>query len=150
MDVEMEVVHCANCNVTFAVTSDMANRRRHDHKSFYCPNGHSNYFPDKTDEEKLKEKLSEKDKELQIREKELIEARESAAELRDTRNNFISKFFNEQFQKGKTSLLLKDVAPVFGMKARELKDHIEIFMPGFKCARSGKGYLVLKIEKEKK
>lgn len=150
MDVEMEVVHCANCQVTFAMTEDMIGRRRKDHKTFYCPNGHTNYFAGKTDEEKLKEQLKLKDQQLQAKLNELDEAREAARNLREARVEFIGKFLNEQFKQGKKSLLLKDIAPVFGMKAKDLKEHIDIYMPDFKFTRTGKGYEIVKNTEEKK
>ena len=34
-------VDCPNCGLTFAITKDFDNRRRDDHRTFYCPMGHS-------------------------------------------------------------------------------------------------------------
>lgn len=34
-------VDCPNCGLTFAITKDFENRRRDDHRTFYCPMGHS-------------------------------------------------------------------------------------------------------------
>lgn len=46
-------IECAGCGVLFAVTKAYDDRRREDHKTFYCPNGHHNYFsgPSKKDQE---------------------------------------------------------------------------------------------------
>lgn len=44
-----EIVHCANCGIPFAITTDFEKRRRADRKSFYCPAGHSQWFPGETD-----------------------------------------------------------------------------------------------------
>ena len=54
---EFEIEVCINCQVTFAVTDEYAKARRRDHKSFRCPNGHSQYYPAKSNEEKLKEQV---------------------------------------------------------------------------------------------
>lgn len=44
----------AGCGVTFWVTDGFNDRRRDDHKSFHCPNGHVMSYPGQTDEQKLK------------------------------------------------------------------------------------------------
>jgi hypothetical protein len=49
------VIECADCHVPFAITKRYDTDRRGDQRSFYCPNGHSNYFPGKSDAEKLKD-----------------------------------------------------------------------------------------------
>ena len=36
------------------------------------------------------------------------------------------------------------------MTARELMELVAVYMPGFKCVRTGKGYEIVKIEKENK
>lgn len=38
------VSDCASCGVIFAITDEMAARRRDDHRTFYCPNGHTLSF----------------------------------------------------------------------------------------------------------
>jgi len=43
---------CAQCGVVFSIPEKLEAQRRDDHGSFWCPNGHSNYFPGKTAEEK--------------------------------------------------------------------------------------------------
>ena len=47
----LRIVTCARagCGVAFALTQEFAERRDEDHASFYCPNGHSQYYPQKTD-----------------------------------------------------------------------------------------------------
>lgn len=53
-----EVVDCANCAVSFGMPTPLYQSRKKDHASFYCPSGHSNYFPAETEEERLKKELS--------------------------------------------------------------------------------------------
>lgn len=48
----MVAVSCAKCGVVFEAPDQFINERRRLHDSFYCPSGHSNYFPDQTPEEK--------------------------------------------------------------------------------------------------
>jgi hypothetical protein len=53
----MKNITCHTCGVVFGLTDSVDAARREDHKTFYCPNGHSQYFPGKTEEEKLIEEL---------------------------------------------------------------------------------------------
>jgi hypothetical protein len=52
-----EHVNCANCGIQFCMPSPLATTRREDHGSFYCPNGHSNFWPGKTEQEEKLERL---------------------------------------------------------------------------------------------
>lgn len=52
MDVPMTLICCCRCRVTFAITADMREQLEECHNTFYCPAGHSQYFPQQTDEEK--------------------------------------------------------------------------------------------------
>lgn len=64
--IEMEVIECANCGMPFGVTKDRIQRLRKCHNLFYCPAGHLNNFPSKTEEEKLKDEISAKEREIEI------------------------------------------------------------------------------------
>lgn len=48
---------CANCGVAFGLETGYDDERRKDHKTFYCPNGHTQWYPGKTEKEKLEEQL---------------------------------------------------------------------------------------------
>lgn len=52
LETTLELITCVRCGVAFAMPSDMLDRRRHDHDSFYCPNGHNLSFPQQSDAEK--------------------------------------------------------------------------------------------------
>ena len=52
-----EVEDCVACGVTFAMTTDYANKKKKDHRTFYCPNGHRQHYAEQSDEEKLKDAL---------------------------------------------------------------------------------------------
>lgn len=49
---------CANCGCLYAMTEHYREQRRRDHVHFYCPNGHSNYIPAETEEERLQRELA--------------------------------------------------------------------------------------------
>lgn len=59
LGVELELLTCAQkgCGISFALPSHYVDSRRADHASWYCPNGHSQWFPGKSKEEQLKEEL---------------------------------------------------------------------------------------------
>lgn len=48
---------CCKCSIVFGVPNHWYNKRREDHKSFSCPNGHSQHFGGKSNIEKLKSDL---------------------------------------------------------------------------------------------
>jgi RNA polymerase-binding transcription factor DksA len=50
---------CCNCGVQFAMTSTLHNKFKKEHTSFYCPSGHGQFYPAKSDVDKLKEQLQE-------------------------------------------------------------------------------------------
>lgn len=62
---QLSWVECANCNMAFGLSVQFEQDRRTDHATFYCPLGHSNYFPGKSEAEKLREQLAEKERTLE-------------------------------------------------------------------------------------
>lgn len=56
--IELDVIECAECSIHFAIPKVYKNNRLEDHKTFYCPNKHGNYYPGKSEIEKLSEKFS--------------------------------------------------------------------------------------------
>lgn len=61
----LQQVECAGCGIAFAMSEKFTKDRRDDHKTFYCPSGHSNYFAGKSEGEKLREQLAEKERVLE-------------------------------------------------------------------------------------
>jgi hypothetical protein len=79
--VDVVSVQCADCGVIFGIPSDIEPNRRRDHKSFYCPNGHSQFFPSESDVERAERLLKEEQARHQrtiARENEERKAREKA------------------------------------------------------------------------
>lgn len=56
-NIEFVQIECANCNQSFAITHSLWKKRRRDHGDFYCPDGHTNYYPQKSDLDRVKEDL---------------------------------------------------------------------------------------------
>lgn len=68
--VKMVLEECCSCGVLFAMTTDfrsekLKDRNDHNRRSFYCPNGHVQWYTGETAEQKLKRELEQerKDKE---------------------------------------------------------------------------------------
>ena len=57
--VVLEEVTCCVCGVTFGVPRGMEMGRRENHKDFFCPNGHTLHFPQKTEAERLERQLAQ-------------------------------------------------------------------------------------------
>jgi len=43
---------CSECGITYGIPETFIEELQRSHKTFYCPNGHSRYFPDESDLEK--------------------------------------------------------------------------------------------------
>lgn len=54
---EFAVETCITCGINFALPKGFRDQLIKNHKVLYCPNGHSQYYPQQTEEEKLREKL---------------------------------------------------------------------------------------------
>ena len=51
--------HCSNCGITFAVPEGWYQVKRKDHTLFWCPNGHEQYYPAQSEEERLNKQVQE-------------------------------------------------------------------------------------------
>jgi len=54
---DIHIITCAACSIPFGITTAFENRRREDHGTFYCPVGHSNFYPQDNEVEKLRKQL---------------------------------------------------------------------------------------------
>lgn len=59
-------LNCASCGIAFCITDDFERRRREDHKGFFCPSGHSNHYPQKTEVEKLQATIKHLRNEIEV------------------------------------------------------------------------------------
>jgi hypothetical protein len=48
----IHIIECAQCAIDFGIGDNFMRRRREDHGTFYCPNGHSNIYPGPTKAER--------------------------------------------------------------------------------------------------
>ena len=61
---KLNTLECYKCQIVFAVPETFERERRRDHKSFFCPAGHPQYFFGKSDLELLEEQVAEKERAL--------------------------------------------------------------------------------------
>jgi hypothetical protein len=83
---KLTVLDCVCCGVIFGITADFEERRRKDHKSFFCPNGHSQAFNQRTTEDRLKRDLAAARGNLRHREELLETERKRSAAYKGIAN----------------------------------------------------------------
>ena len=67
---------CCNCGVIFAMPQQLADSRRKDHGSFYCPNGHGQHYTAKSEAEQYKAQLEQEKREAaNLRERAIVAER---------------------------------------------------------------------------
>ncbi|HUG02092.1 MAG TPA: hypothetical protein VML95_09510 [Longimicrobiales bacterium] len=76
------------CGLTFAVPDTWVEKRRVDHSWWHCPNGHHQYFPGKSDAEKLRDELARTQKRLESERRCCVSYRETAHHLERRINGY--------------------------------------------------------------
>ncbi len=97
---KIHVLECANCSIDFGIGDLFMKERRKDHATFYCPNGHRNYYPQKNTEEQA---IAERDaaRELAARESRRRKAAEDAAKHAE---------YQRRYAKGQLTKMRKRIA----------------------------------------
>ena len=57
VELELETRHCPTCGIIYGVPDTFVSDRQKHHAYFYCPMGHSRYFPQDNEEERLRKQL---------------------------------------------------------------------------------------------
>ena len=57
VETQFSTIECSMCGLRFGLPARYEDRRREDHREFWCPNGHSQYYPGETEAEKLRREL---------------------------------------------------------------------------------------------
>jgi hypothetical protein len=76
---QLAVQDCCVCGITFAVPTDYDQKRRNDHKLFYCPSGHSQSYVGKTEAQKQRDRADRLERQLANRDEDLRAERASHA-----------------------------------------------------------------------
>lgn len=116
-----EVEHCCNCGVAFAMTADFQRRRRNDHKLFYCPSGHQQYYNGPSDRDRAQRLAGELDMERTRRQ----QAEKSADYATRAR-----KAVSTRLRKVKTRVG-HGVCPCCNRTFKQLAAHMDTKHPGY-------------------
>lgn len=54
----IEICCHENCGIRFGMDADFIRQRRNDHKYFFCPRGHEQYYSGKSNSEKLQDQIN--------------------------------------------------------------------------------------------
>lgn len=71
-----EKITCYKCGIPFWLDEKHVYYLRQSHESFYCPRGHSQYFPAKSEKEELQDKLQKAARDREYLEADLQRARD--------------------------------------------------------------------------
>ncbi len=120
----LTVFDCAACGMTFGITAEFEKKRRADHRTFYCPSGHTLSYHDKTEVE---------------RERDALRRRLATAERSEEfyRNQATLERRRASAQKGQRTrvlnLITKGVCPVAGCRRNftNVREHMATQHPDF-------------------
>lgn len=62
VSVNLTIITCYKCGIPFGIPDYQYNRLINSQEGFFCPNGHEQFFSGKTEAQKLKEQLEQKEK----------------------------------------------------------------------------------------
>lgn len=79
----MVMEECCNCGTPFAITKEFHKIVRNSHEIFYCPKGHSQYYPGKSEEEKLRDEVSKLERQVEQKQKQREWAEQDAKNARN-------------------------------------------------------------------
>lgn len=83
----LSIIECGSCGIPFGVPDSFIAERKDDHRTWYCPNGHSRYYPAESDAEKYQRlyKAAQDDKARLRAERDQVEASRRAWKGQATR-----------------------------------------------------------------
>lgn len=74
-NVTMVKEECCSCGVVFALTQFLQAQLRESHKSFFCPNGHSQSYTSESESQRLKRMLEREQRDAASSRENLVAAR---------------------------------------------------------------------------
>lgn len=124
---------CVRCGVPVVLESTLYETRKRDHDTFYCPNGHPQCYPGKSDIELLKEQLAEKDRFIANGKQRVLWAEERAQREYEAaqRAQRSAASYKGKLNHVKTHVG-NGVCPCCWRSFRNLQRHMSSKHPGFK------------------
>ena len=120
----LTIISCANCHMPFGVTDELEQARRVDHGTFYCPNGHGQWFPSKTpleqERDRLKSRLATAERSEEFYRAQAVMERRRAAAQKGQRTRVLN-------------LITRGVCPVAGCRRNftNVREHMATQHPDF-------------------
>jgi hypothetical protein len=91
----IESLTCSECGIVYGLESTYRARRRKDHDTWWCPNGHGQCYRGKTDEEKRIEELEAQNASLAGERRALLDADEALSmDVREARGRAVRYLSN--------------------------------------------------------
>lgn len=111
-------IECGECGATFAATESFVAARRADHRTFYCLNGHARHYPQKSEAEKLRDRL-----------------RITESQLTHTQDQLQATEYQRRAQKGQVTRLRNRIAagvcPCCNRSFQDVRAHMQGQHPEF-------------------
>jgi len=79
---DIVILDCPSCGIHYGIMTDFRDRRVNDHRSWYCPNGHSIHFPQDNEAETLRKEVRRLERSKQWSEDQRRAAEADAARQR--------------------------------------------------------------------
>jgi hypothetical protein len=125
-NVIVEFIDCAACGMTFGMTEDFIRRRRQDGATFYCPDGHNNFYREnehdrvRRERDLLKQQIAEREDEIERQRRRREDAEKTAA----ARKGQITRLKNRASA---------GVCPCCNRTVSQMARHMASKHPGFKA-----------------
>jgi len=151
--IEFVTITCCNCRMPFGMSRAFYNARSNDHKLFYCPAGHDQYFSGKSEAEKLREEVERKSQMIDAanqRASRLERQRDDVAKahkrMRERIRNGVCPCCNRTFQNLLRHMQtehgdqppLRTLREAYGLTQANLADEIGVTMGHISAAERGK------------
>lgn len=119
---------CCVCGVPIILENQFYRGKKEKHDNFYCPNGHAQHFPQKTEIEKLREELAQKDKYLQNAQKRTEWAEQAARQAREQKDKAER---SRAAYKGQLTRVKNGVCPCCRRNFANLRKHMATKHPAY-------------------
>ena len=96
-EINLDVITCSECGISFGMPGHFIQNRREDHNIFWCPNGHTQYFPSKSEAEVLREQLKKEQSKLANAQLEIMMKEKETKRLQKKIKNGVCPCCHRQF-----------------------------------------------------
>ncbi len=125
----LATVTCASCGMLFAWPEPMDKEHRDSHAEFRCPKGHTNYYPGKSEAEKLKDQVARLQTDVEYQTARKIDAQREALHFRKSRDGMKGALVKTQVR------VKHGVCPCCKRTFSALADHMKTKHPDYACEK---------------